>query len=85
MENWPRKRTPPSKAVSLAPAMRQVALAIVELELHLMLPLTWRASYRGVETTISMLFELVSEYMFYGDSSGLKNTRIMQRRCNSLS
>jgi hypothetical protein len=40
---------------------------------------------RGVETTASMLFELVSEYGVFGGSGGLGNTRIMQRRCNGLS
>jgi len=56
------KPTPPSRAVPLAPVMRWVAPAIVELESHLTLPPTWRASCRGVKTAASMLFKLVSEY-----------------------
>ena len=40
---------------------------------------------RGVETTASKLFESVSEYGVFGGSGGLKNTRITQRKRNSLS
>ena len=57
----------------------------IELESNLMLPPTWRASCRRVETMVSMLFESVSEYEVSGGSGGLKNTRITQRRRNSLS
>ena len=39
----------------------------------------------GVKITVSMLFESVSEYGVSGGSGGLRNTRIMQRRCNGLS
>ena len=38
MENSLGKQASPSRAVSLALAMRQVVLATVELESHLMLP-----------------------------------------------
>ena len=62
LEKLSGKRTPPSRAVPLALVTRWVAPATVELETHLMLPPTWRASYRGVKTEASMLFESVSEY-----------------------
>ena len=39
----------------------------------------------GVKTVASMLFESVSEYGVSDGSGGLKNMRIMQRRCNDLS
>jgi hypothetical protein len=71
--------------VPLAPTTRRVAPATVEPESHLTLSPTWRASYRGVKTVTSMLFELVSGYRVSSGSGGLKNTRNTQRRCNSLS
>ena len=46
---------------------------------------TWRASCRRVKTMASMLFESVSEYGVSSGSGGLRNTKITQRRCNSLS
>jgi hypothetical protein len=58
---------------------RRVALATVEPELHLTLPRTWRANYHRVETTASMLFELVSGVCVSGGLGGLKNTRIIER------
>ena len=61
-ESSPGKRTPLSGVVPPATVTRRVAPATVELETHLMLPPTWRASYRGVKTEASMLFESVSEY-----------------------
>ena len=39
----------------------------------------------GVKTAASLLLELVLEYGVSGGSGGLRNTRIMQRRCNGLS
>jgi hypothetical protein len=41
--------------------------------------------WRGVKTTVSMLFEWVSKYVVFGGSGQLRNTRITKRRCNGLS
>ena len=70
--------------VSLALVMRRVAPATVELESHLMLPPTYHASYHGVKTTASMLFESVSEY---GSSVARVDSRTQesQRGRNGLS
>jgi hypothetical protein len=84
-ENSPGKRTLPSGVVPLASTMRRVAPATVELELHLTLPPTCRASCRWVETAAGMLFESVSEHEVFGGWGRLRNTRMTQRRHNSLS
>jgi hypothetical protein len=76
---------PLCRAVLLALVTRRVASATVEPESHSTLLPTWRASCHGVKTAASMLFKLVSEYEVSSGSSGLRNTRIMQRRCNGLS
>ena len=43
------------------------------------------AMCRVVKTAASMLFKSVSEYGVSGGPGGLRNTRVTQRRCNSLS
>ena len=80
------KQTPPSGAVPPAPAMRQVALATIELESHLTLPPTLHASYRRFKTTASMLFESVLEYrspVAWVDL-GTQESHRGDARCNGL-
>jgi hypothetical protein len=60
MENLLGKQIPLSGAVPLAPAMRRVAPATIELESHFTLLPTWRTNYHKVKTMASMLFESVS-------------------------
>ena len=78
-ENTLGKRTSLSEAVPLAPMTRRVARAIVEPELHLVLPPTWRASCHGVRTTTSIVVRVDVRVRVSGGSGGLKNTRITER------
>jgi hypothetical protein len=83
-ENSLGKRTPPSRVVSLAPAMRRVASATIELESHLTLPLPGVPAIVGSKPRQALLFESVLEYgspMARVDS----RTQESQRGLNGLS